>query len=74
MKLLTVAIPCYNSQDYMEHAVETALVGGEDVEIILVIGWSAKRPHYSREYNRKLPINDIDNRYQYVLHFLLSIE
>lgn len=36
MKLLTVAIPCYNSQDYMEHAVETALVGGEDVEIILV--------------------------------------
>ena len=74
MKLLTVAIPCYNSQDYMEHAVETALVGGEDVEIILVIGWSAKRPHYSREYNRKLPINDIDNRYQYMLYFLLSIE
>ena len=36
MKLLTVAIPCYNSQDYMEHAVETALVGGEDVEILLV--------------------------------------
>ncbi len=36
MKLLTVAIPCYNSQAYMEHAVETALVGGEDVEIILV--------------------------------------
>jgi len=36
MKLLTVAIPCYNSQDYMRHAVETVLVGGEDVEIILV--------------------------------------
>ena len=36
MKLLTVAIPCYNSQDYMEHAVETALVGGDDVEILLV--------------------------------------
>lgn len=36
MKLLTIGIPCYNSQDYMEHAVETALVGGEDVEIILV--------------------------------------
>lgn len=36
MKLLTVAIPCYNSQDYMEHAVETALVGGEDVEILLI--------------------------------------
>lgn len=36
MKLLTVAIPCYNSQDYMEHAVETALVGGEDIEILIV--------------------------------------
>lgn len=36
MKLLTVAIPCYNSQDYMRHAVETALVGGEDVEILLI--------------------------------------
>lgn len=36
MKLLTVAIPCYNSQDYMKHAVETALVGGEDIEIIIV--------------------------------------
>lgn len=36
MKLLTVAIPCYNSQDYMHHAVETVLVGGDDVEIILV--------------------------------------
>lgn len=36
MKLLTVAIPCYNSQDYMRHAVESVLVGGEDVEILLV--------------------------------------
>lgn len=36
MKLLTVAIPCYNSQDYMEHAVETALVAGDDIEILIV--------------------------------------
>lgn len=36
MKLLTVAIPCYNSQDYMRHAVETALVGGEDIEILII--------------------------------------
>lgn len=36
MKLLTVAIPCYNSQDYMRHAVETAMVGGEDVEILII--------------------------------------
>lgn len=36
MKLLTVAIPCYNSQDYMRHAIDTVLIGGEDVEIIIV--------------------------------------
>lgn len=36
MKLLTFAIPCYNSQDYMEHCIETLLPGGEDVEILIV--------------------------------------
>ena len=36
MKLLTFAIPCYNSQDYMEKCIESILPGGEDVEIIIV--------------------------------------
>lgn len=36
MKLLSIAIPCYNSQDYMEHCIRTLLVGGEDVEILIV--------------------------------------
>lgn len=36
MKLVTFAVPCYNSQDYMEHCIETLLAGGDDVEIILV--------------------------------------
>lgn len=36
MKILSVAIPCYNSQEYMCHAVESALVGGEDIEILIV--------------------------------------
>lgn len=36
MKLLTVAIPCYNSQDYMEKCIDSLLPGGEDVEIIIV--------------------------------------
>lgn len=36
MKLLTVTIPCYNSAAYMSHAIESVLVGGEDVEIIIV--------------------------------------
>ncbi len=36
MKLLSIAIPCYNSQAYMEKCVESLLVGGEDVEILIV--------------------------------------
>ncbi len=36
MKLITFAIPCYNSQDYMENAIESLLVGGEDIEIIII--------------------------------------
>lgn len=36
MKLISFAIPCYNSQDYMEKCVNTLLPGGTDVEIILV--------------------------------------
>ena len=56
MKLLTVAIPCYNSQDYMEHAVETALVGGEDVEIILVNdGSSDKTAEIADRLQQKFP-------------------
>ena len=36
MKLLSVAIPCYNSEPYMEHCIQTLLTGGEEVEIIIV--------------------------------------
>lgn len=43
MKLLSVAIPSYNSQDYLEHCVESLLSGGEDVEIIIVDDGSKDR-------------------------------
>lgn len=36
MKLLSVAIPCYNSEAYMSKCIDSLLVGGEDVEIIIV--------------------------------------
>ena len=37
MKLLTITIPCYNSQDYMEKSICSALTGGDRVEIIINI-------------------------------------
>lgn len=36
MKLLTFAIPCYNSQDYIEHCIKSLLPGGDDVEILVI--------------------------------------
>jgi glycosyltransferase involved in cell wall biosynthesis len=42
MKLLTFAVPCYNSAAYMEHCIKTLLTGGEEVEIILVDDGSTK--------------------------------
>lgn len=42
MKLLSVAIPCYNSAAYMENCVNSLLKGGEDMEIIIVDDGSVK--------------------------------
>ncbi len=36
MKLLTVTVPCYNSQDYMEKCIESILPGRDRVEIIII--------------------------------------
>ena len=36
MKLLSIAIPSYNSESYMRHAIETLLPGGDEVEILVV--------------------------------------
>ena len=42
MKLLTVAVPCYNSAAYMEHCLDTLLTGGEEMEILIVNDGSTK--------------------------------
>lgn len=36
MKLLSIAIPSYNSESYMRNCIESLLPGGEEVEIIIV--------------------------------------
>ena len=36
MKYISFAIPCYNSEAYMEKAINSILIGGEDVEILIV--------------------------------------
>lgn len=36
MKLITFAIPCYNSESYMAHCIESLLPVKEDIEIIII--------------------------------------
>ena len=57
MKLLSVAIPCYNSESYMRHCIESLLIGGEEVEIIIVDDGSTKdqTPQIADEYAKKYP-------------------
>lgn len=56
MKLLSVAIPCYNSQDYMRKCIESLLKGGEDVEIIVVNDGSTDQTEaIAEEYVKKYP-------------------
>ncbi|WP_148410911.1 glycosyltransferase family 2 protein [Murimonas intestini] len=55
MKILSVAIPCYNSEAYMRKCIESLLPGGEDVEILVIDDGSKDNTadiadEYAREY------------------------
>ena len=56
-KLITFAVPCYNSAAYMRHCIETLLSAGEQAEIILVDDGSTKddTPAICDEYVAKYP-------------------
>ena len=56
MKLLSIAIPSYNSQDYMAHAIESLLPGGEQVEILIVDdGSKDDTARIADDYARRYP-------------------
>lgn len=57
MKLLSIAVPCYNSAAYMRNCIESLLAGGEDVEIIVVNDGSTKdnTGEIADEYAAKYP-------------------
>lgn len=56
MKLLSVTVPCYNSQDYMEKCVDSLLTGGEKVEIIIIDDGSKDNTgRIADEYAAKYP-------------------
>lgn len=56
MKYITFAIPCYNSESYMEKAIQSILPAGEDVEILIVNDGSTDRTReIGMEYAQKYP-------------------
>lgn len=56
MKLLSITIPCYNSQDYMRKCIESLLPGGEDVEILIVNdGSKDDTENIGQEYQERYP-------------------
>jgi len=57
MKILTIAIPCYNSAAYMKKAINFALVGGEDVEVLIVDDGSTKDNTFeiAQQYEKEHP-------------------
>ena len=56
MKILSVAIPCYNSEKYMRKCIESLLPGGEEVEILIVDDGSKDgTAQIADEYAEKYP-------------------
>jgi glycosyltransferase involved in cell wall biosynthesis len=56
-KLITFTVPCYNSEAYMRHCIDSLLVGGNDIEIIIIDDGSTKdrTAEIADEYQAKYP-------------------
>lgn len=56
MKLLSITVPCYNSEKYMRKCLDSLVIGGEDVEVIIVDDGSKDSTYQiAAEYAAKYP-------------------
>ena len=56
MKLISFVVPSYNSEKYLNKCIDSLLIGGEDVEIIIVNDGSKDNTlKIAREYEEKYP-------------------
>jgi len=56
LKLISFAVPCYNSESYMSHCLDSLLKGKEEVEIIIINDGSKDNTlKIAQEYAQKYP-------------------
>ncbi|MDE7479496.1 MAG: glycosyltransferase [Lachnospiraceae bacterium] len=56
MKHLTITVPCFNSEQYLERCMDSLIIGGENVEIIIVNDGSIDRTgEIAERYGRQFP-------------------
>lgn len=56
LKLISFAIPCYNSENYMSHCIDTLLKGKNEIEIIIINDGSQDNTlKIAKDYEKKYP-------------------
>lgn len=56
MKYISFVVPCYNSQNYMEKCIDSLLIGGKDIEIIIIDDGSTDNTgKIADKYQKKYP-------------------
>src|SRR5690554_2632255 len=56
MKLITFAVPSYNSQDYLHKCIESLLLAGNECEIIIINDGSTDNTlKIAKDYQNKYP-------------------
>ena len=56
MKLLTIAVPCYNSQEYMHYCIQSLVTGGNLVEILIINdGSSDNTQNIAEKFEQQYP-------------------
>ena len=65
-KLLTIVVPCWNSEDYMCRCLDSLVEGGDQVEVIIVDDGSTDRTgeiadHYAQIYHNIVKVIHKEN-------------